>query len=260
MSHELHHFSMGIWVFILAYFSSVVGSFVGLSCVRQSAKTTGVEKIRWLVMASLAIGGVGIWLMHFLGMMGFAVPGSLVRYELWLTVLSAVLAIGATLFGLWLVDLPFAPSKPLLRAVPFLVGGLVMGVAVSLMHYSGMAAVRIQGTIDTDPLFIVASVIIGIVASIVALWLSGRSETVVARVLSAMILGLAVVALHYTGMAGVSATADPRAAVPEGLTALSLMFPGFVFGIVVLAVPSVMLLLTPPADDDYRERVVAYSE
>lgn len=256
MSHELHHFSMGMWVFFLAYVSSVVGSFVGLSCVRQAAReTTGRGRTKWLIMASLAIGGVGIWLMHFLGMMGFSVPGSIVRYDIGLTVLSAVLAIGATLFGLWLVTAPSTPTRPGLRTTPLLVGGVVMGLAVSSMHYSGMAAIRIQGIVHTEPLFIVVSVIIGIVASITALWLSSRAESVAARVMSAMILALAVVALHYTGMAGVSGTADATVPVPEGLTALSLMFPGFVFGIVVLAVPSVMLLLTPTAEDDYLEPV-----
>ncbi len=150
MSHELHHFTMGLWVFFLAYATSVVGSYVGLSCVRQSFKDDGKNaRIRWLAMASLAIGGVGIWLMHFIGMMGFAVPGSTIRYALAPTLFSVVLAVGATLFGLWIVDSRAGWKTRVPRGVPLAVGGLVMGLAVSFMHYSGMAAIRIRARSST---------------------------------------------------------------------------------------------------------------
>jgi NO-binding membrane sensor protein with MHYT domain len=258
MSHELHHFTMGMWVFFLAYGTSVVGSYVGLSCVRQSFKDDRKNaRIRWLAMASLAIGGVGIWLMHFIGMMGFAVPGSTIRYALAPTLFSVVLAVGATLFGLWIVDSRAGWKARVPRGVPLAVGGLVMGLAVSFMHYSGMAAIRIRGTIEHDQAFVVASVIIGIVASTAALWLAGVAERLVARAAAALIMGCAVVALHYTGMAGVNATVDASAPEPGGQTVLSLLFPAFVIGIAVLALPIVALLLAPNREDRRREAAVA---
>ncbi len=239
MSHELHHFTMGLWVFFLAYATSVVGSYVGLSCVRQSFKDDGKNaRMRWLATASLAIGGVGIWLMHFIGMMGFAVPGSTIRYAFAPTLFSVVLAIGATLFGLWIVDSRAEWKARVPRGIPLTVGGLVMGLAVSLMHYSGMAAIRIKGTIEHDQAFVIASIVIGVVASTAALWLAGVAERLPARAAAALIMGCAVVALHYTGMAGVKATIDPSAADPEGLTVLSVLFPAFVLGILVIALPS----------------------
>ncbi len=70
MSHEMHHFSMGTWVLFLAYATSVIGSYVGLSCVRQSANAKVGQRTGWIALAAVAIGGIGIWLMHFIGMMG----------------------------------------------------------------------------------------------------------------------------------------------------------------------------------------------
>lgn len=258
MSHELHHFTMGLWVFFLAYATSVVGSYVGLSCVRQSFKDDGKNaRMRWLATASLAIGGVGIWLMHFIGMMGFAVPGSAIRYAFAPTLFSVVLAIGATLFGLWIVDSRAEWKARVPRGIPLAVGGLVMGLAVSLMHYSGMAAIRIKGTIEHDQAFVIASIVIGVAASTAALWLAGVAERLLARAAAALIMGCAVVALHYTGMAGVKATIDPSAADPEGLTVLSVLFPAFVLGILVIALPIVALLLAPNREDLRREAAVA---
>ncbi|NMM92805.1 signal protein, partial [Rhodococcus sp. SRB_17] len=78
---EMHHFSMGLWLLGLAFVVSVVGSVVGLACTRQSTETTrGATRMLWLLMGALSIGGVGIWLMHFIAMLGFAVPGSPIRY------------------------------------------------------------------------------------------------------------------------------------------------------------------------------------
>ncbi|MFD6893726.1 MHYT domain-containing protein [Rhodococcus sp. NPDC060086] len=257
MSHELHHFTMGLWVLGLAYAVSVVGAYTGLSCAHQAARhPPGSTRRGWLLMASVAIGGVGIWLMHFMGMMGFDVPATLVRYDLELTVFSAVVAVAATLFGLWLVTLRTFAGRRLPRALTLSVGGLLMGLAVSLMHYSGMAAIRIQGTLTHTPMFVVASVIIGIVAATAALWLAGVAERHLTRIAGALIMGCAVVALHYTGMAGTQATVDPTAQAPEGLTVLSLLLPAYALGMIVLAVPIVALLLAPqPTEAHYDTKI-----
>ena len=235
MSHEMHHFSLGSWVLLLAYAVSVVGSFVGLSCVRQSVKAEPGRRTAWIALASVAIGGIGIWLMHFLGMMGFSVPGTVVRYDLALTLISVVLAVGATMVGLWIAgfgDTVFVKIPPMIR---LLVGGTIMGLAVSLMHYTGMAALGIQGTVEHETAYVAASVVVGLVAANAALWLGRISERIVVRIPAALVMGLAVVALHYTGMAGVRVAVDPSAPMPSGMTVLSLLFPALIIGIFVLA-------------------------
>lgn len=132
MSHEMHHFSMGTWVLFLAYATSVIGSYVGLSCVRQSANAKVGQRTGWIALAAVAIGGIGIWLMHFIGMMGFDVIGSPVRYDLPLTLFSVVLAVVATMVGLWIAGFG---GDTVLDKIPsvarLLIGGTIMGLAVS---------------------------------------------------------------------------------------------------------------------------------
>lgn len=258
MSHELHHFSMGMWVFVLAWLTSVIGSYVGLSCAhRANHAPTRALRMRWTVLASISIGSVGIWLMHFIGMMGFTVPGSSVRYGLAETLVSVVLAGGATWFGLSIVgnDAPWMANAP--QWIRLVVGGGVMGCAAAAMHYTGMAAVRVQGELVQDTTFVAASVAIGVAASLVALALSQRVASPLMRVPAALLMACAVVALHYTGMAGVSVIIDPAAPAPSGMTVMSLMFPGFIVGLGVLVVLVILLLAAPSDDDMLREFQIA---
>lgn len=260
MSHEMHHFSMGTWVLFLAYATSVIGSYVGLSCVRQSANAKVGQRTGWIALAAVAIGGIGIWLMHFIGMMGFDVIGSPVRYDLPLTLFSVVLAVVATMVGLWIAGFGDTVLDKIPSVARLLIGGTIMGLAVSLMHYTGMAALRIQGTVEHDTVFVVASVIIGLVAANAALWLGRVSEKFVVRIPAALVMGLAVVALHYTGMAGVEVTVDPTAPRPGGMTVLSLLFPAFILGILVLALSILVLGLTlSRADVELEESVARWS-
>lgn len=252
MAHELHHFSMGSWLFALAWIASAAGCYSGLTCFRHATRITGAgSRARWTFLASVAIGGVGIWLMHFIGMMGFAVPGSTVRYGLAATLLSVALAIGATWFGLWILQ---ADARPLRKWSPgerLGVGGIVMGLAVAGMHYTGMSAVRVQGELEQQTPYIAGSVLIGVVASLTALWLSRAAASVSARLAAAAVMACAVVALHYTGMAGVAVHISSAAPEPSGMTVMSLMFPGFIAGFVVLGV-IVLLLMVAPSNDDLR--------
>lgn len=242
MSHELHHFALGKWVLGLAYLTSITGSYVGFLCARQATRSRGSTGRAWLVMAAAAIGGVGIWLTHFIAMMGFAVPGTLIRYNPPLTVFSAVIAMAATGLGLRLMDLRVAPKRHS-RAFRAMVGGLVIGTAVSVMHYSGMAAIRIQGIVDHASSFVVASIITGIVAATIALWLTFHPTSSFARSAAAVVMGAAVAAVHYVGMAGTAATLSTHTPAPQGWTVMSLLLPAFVLGTLVLAVPLIALML-----------------
>lgn len=128
MNSHVHHFDMGLWLLFLAYIVSVTGSVVGLACTRCSAAASDErDRLRWLAMASIAIGGVAIWLMHFIAMLGFAIPNSVVRYHLGWTVASAVLSISAVFAGL----ITIGRTVDLRRLIA---GGVITGLAVALMH------------------------------------------------------------------------------------------------------------------------------
>lgn len=157
MNHQVHHFDMGLWLLFLAYIVSVTGSVVGLACTRCGATATnGRDRLRWLLMASIAIGGVGIWLMHFIAMLGFAIPNSMVRYHLGWTVASAVIAIAAVFVGLITIGRTFDLRR-------LLAGGVITGLAVATMHYTGMWAVQMQGTMTYDTTLVVLSFVIAVV-------------------------------------------------------------------------------------------------
>lgn len=251
MNHDVHHFDMGLWLLFLAYVVSVTGSVVGLACTRCSAAAPdGRERLRWLLMAAIAIGGVGIWLMHFIAMLGFAIPNGVVRYDLGWTVASAALSISAVFIGL--ITIGRSVNYPRLLA-----GGVITGCAVALMHYTGMWAMEIQGRIAYDTALVVASVVIAVVAATAALWFSLVLESPMLRFIAGLVMGLAVVGMHYTGMAAIRVTFDPTAPVPQGLEVFSFLFPVFVIGLLALVIPITAVMLAPDrrdADDEVAER------
>lgn len=236
--NNVQHFSMGLWLLFLAYAVSVVGSVVGLACTRAGAAATGRDRIRWLAMASLAIGGVGIWMMHFIAMLGFAIPNGVIRYHLGWTILSAVLGISAVFIGLLTIGRSVKPLR-------LLAGGVITGLAVALMHYTGMWAMQIQGRISWDRTLVVLSIVIAVVASAAALWFSLVLKSAVLRFAAGLVMGLAVVGMHYTGMAAIRVAVNPNAPMPQGFEVFSFLFPVFVIGLLALAVPITAIMLAP---------------
>ncbi|WP_067859193.1 MHYT domain-containing protein [Nocardia shimofusensis] len=239
-AHDVHHFEMGAWLMWLAYLVSVIGSFVGLAAARRSltARTEG-QRQGWLAMSAVAIGGVAIWLMHFIAMLGFAVPGVPLRYDMTWTAGSAILAIVAVYIGLNVVGTSIVPAR-------LLAGGLITGLAVNAMHYAGMSAIRFQGEIRYDARLVVLSILIAVVAATVALLFTVILDSPVLRLLGGLIMGVAVVGMHYTGMAAVSVTVDQTFASPDGVEVFSFLFPVFVLGLLGLAVPITILLISDP--------------
>ncbi|WP_413467734.1 MHYT domain-containing protein [Mycobacterium sp. RTGN3] len=237
MNHEMHHFDMGLWLLFLAYIVSVTGSVVGLACTRLSAAASDERtRLRWLAMASIAIGGVAIWLMHFIAMLGFAIPNSAVRYNLGWTVASAALSISAVFVGLITIGRTLDVRR-------LIAGGVITGLAVALMHYTGMWAMQIQGEITYDKGLVALSIVIAVVAATAALWFTLVLESPVLRFVAGLVMGVAVVGMHYTGMAAVRVTVDPAAPVPGGPEVFSFLFPVFVIGLLALAVPITAVML-----------------
>jgi NO-binding membrane sensor protein with MHYT domain len=228
-----------------AYLVSVVGSVVGLACTLQARRVReSRSRVGWLMLAALSIGGVGIWLMHFIAMLGFDTPGNPVRYDIGRTALSAVLSISAVFLGLLVfgVRAKFAMWR-------LLVAGLITGLAVNLMHYTGMWAVRIQGTISYDATAVWLSIAIAVVAATAALWFTVLVDNVWLRIVAALVMGLAVTGMHYMGMAAVQVNLDASVPAPEGAEVFSFLFPVFVFGVIALAVPIYAVLMASTWQD-----------
>ena len=233
-----HHFAMGTWLLFFAYLVSVVGCVIGLACTLQARRGVGTPRLGWLAAAAVAIGGVGIWLMHFIAMLGFDTPGTPVRYDIGRTALSAALSITAVFLGL--VVFGVRTRFSLWR---LLLGGLIMGLAVNLMHYTGMWAVQIQGTITYNDALVWLSIAIAVVAATVALWFTVLFDSIALRLMAGAVMGIAVTAMHYTGMAAVEVHIDTAAAPPSGVEVFTFLFPVFVLAVLALAVPIYAVLM-----------------
>jgi NO-binding membrane sensor protein with MHYT domain len=231
MNMDMQQMSMGVWTLVLAAVTSFAGSLIGLACAARAHQHRGHRvALVWTACAAVAIGGVAIWLMHFIAMYGFAVNGSPVRYSVWLTVVSAAVSVGVVGLGLSLVTLRRVSTPRLLCA------GALTGIGVAFMHYLGMAAVRFQGDIGYDPLLVALSLVIAVVAATAALWFTIVVRATLARLGAGAVMAVAVTGMHYTGMAAVHVVMIPSQSVPAAVDGFDLVFPVFLAsGLIVAA-------------------------
>jgi NO-binding membrane sensor protein with MHYT domain len=242
---------------LLAYGLSVLGSLLGLISTRRArVATTGGQRARWLGIAAFAIGGTGIWVMHFMAMIGFTVDDSTVSYDPAITGASFLTAVIVVGIGLFVVGY----GRP--RWWKVIIAGGFTGVGVAGMHYTGMAAMRVAGTIDYDQKLFDASVAIAVVAATVALWFTVNVRRPVLIVLAAAIMGVAVSGMHYTGMAALRVQESGIAPKPGGVTPLTFLVPIFVFVIIVLVILAYAMMANPQGvntvtEDSFDARLAA---
>ena len=216
----------------LSYLISVLGSYTALQLAIAIPQARGrMAALGWVAGAAVALGGGAIWSMHFIAM-NAADMGMPVSYDATLTLASLVMGIVASGIGLYVVGRGEGSTMKLLLS------GVVTGLGVALMHYTGMAAMIMPAKIDYDPTLFYASLGIAVVAAAVALWLAFNLRGNLQRFGSAIVMGVAVCGMHYTGMYAVkmSPTTEPVAA-----TGISL--PPATMGQSVFAVSAVVLVL-----------------
>ena len=241
---DINHFEYGWITPALSYALSVLGSILGLICAgRIRTASSAGQRAWWGTLAAWALGGTAIWTMHFMAMLGFAVSGSRIRYDVPVTVASALLAVAAVGIGLAIV------GTGRLSTVRVLAGGLFTGAGVAAMHYTGMAAMRLNGQLGYDHTRVALSVLIAVVAATVALWLAMTVRRGVAIFASALVMGVAVNGMHFTGMSALSVHLHEQRGELTGAEVGSLLVPIVllvVFGVVGL----VYALLAAPTDED----------
>ncbi|MDT7817675.1 MAG: hypothetical protein QOJ42_7591, partial [Acidobacteriaceae bacterium] len=157
----------------------------------------------WLTGGSLAMG-LGIWSMHYIGMLAFRLPIPVV-YD-WPTVLLSLLAaVLASASALFVVS---RKKMGLLRAA---IGSIFMGGGIAAMHYVGMAAMRLSAMCQWSPALVALSVVLAVGISFVALLLTfyfrgDLSAWSWLKIASAIVMGAAIPIMHYTGMAAATFT------------------------------------------------------
>ena len=223
----MHHDHGGVFL-LLSYTVAVLAAWTALDLFQRIRGREGRDQTPWLAAAAVAMGG-GIWAMHFIAMLGFD-PGAPVRYDPGLTVLSFLLAVAGTAAAF------FAASQTRLGAVRIPVAGTVMGMAIALMHYVGMTAMRTAAAVGWRADLVFVSIVIAVAASIAALWASRRETSTGWRLAAAAILGLAVVGMHYTGMAALELA-------PVGVAMDDSGAPPLAIAVSIAAVTAVILFI-----------------
>jgi NO-binding membrane sensor protein with MHYT domain len=242
----VNHFTYGPLTPLLAYVMSCIGSMLGLRLTAQAHASRGASRIRWLIGAAISIGGTGIWVMHFVGMMGFQVEGTQIKYDVPLTVASAVVAIVVVGTGLFLVSYGGG------RLLALLGGGLLTGLGVASMHYLGMYAMNMSAHVSYDRKVVAASVAIAVIAATVALWFTMRVKRPIWIAGAALVMGVAVSGMHYTGMYAMLVTVDAEPSAVPGADALDFLVP-LMTVISLITLTMLLMVILSPSEEELHE-------
>ena len=213
---------------------AILASYTALDMAGRINSIHHKGSLAWLAGGAVAMG-TGIWSMHFIGMLAFRLPIAL-GYDIQITLGSLLIAILASGFALWRVSQKQLPAKQLASSAVF------MGLAIAAMHYTGMYAMRMRPGIDYDPLLFAASIVIAVAASGAALWIAFKLRKDIphvrlARAGAAIVMGVAVVGMHYTGMAAAGFPAGSVCmAASDGVS------PGWLAIVIIVATLAVLAI------------------
>ena len=188
---------------ILAGLVCLIASMTGLTLFKRAQATADRARFSWVLGAGAATG-CGIWATHFIAMLAYG-PSVSVAFNVAITALSLAVAIAVTGLGFGIA----VYGRTRLRAP---VGGAVIGGGVASMHYLGMAALEMPGYIKWSLDLVVASIVLGMLFGMAAMWMAERREKISALVVAALLLTLAIVSHHFTAMGAVQIIADPTRA------------------------------------------------
>jgi PAS domain S-box-containing protein len=185
----------------LSLMIAIFASFMAFNVATQAATSTNkFRKYALLSAGSIAMGG-GIWAMHFLGMLAFELCTA-VSYNLGITIVSALPGIASAWVALYLM------TKPTISFTEIVTGGVLVGSGIGTMHYSGMAAMEMAPLLRYSPSLFILSIVVAVSLAMLALWIKFGLSAVNSKTssvgrdafISSVVMGLAIAAMHYTGM------------------------------------------------------------
>lgn len=243
-----NNFTYGLLTPALSYGLSCMGSFLGLRCASRAMASAGHVRLRWLLLSALSIGAIGVWVTHFIAMLGYTIPGQAIRYSVGLTVAGMLVAVAVVSGGLLIAGFAARTWRNLVEA------GVFTGAGLAGMLYIGIAAVRTQARISYDAAEIVLSVSIAILAAIAVLWAT-RVRGRLATLGAALVVGAAMSAVHYAAMAAIQpyppGPGAGLAATGGGATAESFLLP-LIVGITIVAFVVTATLILSPTEQEMR--------
>ncbi len=222
---------------------AIMASYTALELAgRVSDRHAPKRAWAWLAGGAVSMG-IGIWSMHFIGMLAFHLPVPL-AYDASITLLSMAIAILVSGVALFVVKRP-APTPG-----NFALGAALMGAGICAMHYTGMYAMRMSPPIVYDTALFAASIGIAMGASLAALWLAFKLRhkqsrlAVLAKLASAGVMGFAIVGMHYTGMAAAQFSPDTLCLAVDSTGGMSNTALADIIGVATFGLLSVTVVIS----------------
>jgi diguanylate cyclase len=244
------------WLVVISLATSIVASYAAFSFAERVADSTGARYWFWLVGGSSAMG-LGIWSMHYLGMLAVELPVE-VTYHLPTVTLSLLMAIAASTVALATV------SQKKLSLLQVIRGGVLMGGAIGAMHYTGMAAMRSTAMHHYNHSGVALSLAVAVVFSCMALWISfsarsDHEQREWPRIGGAILMGSGIAAMHYTAMRAVTFVPGEMLVSPVGTVRVSTL--GVLAVVLTTALVLIGSLMTAILDQrTYRVLQVAHDQ
>jgi NO-binding membrane sensor protein with MHYT domain len=241
-----NNFTYGLVTPVLGYLMSCLGAFLGLGCVSRALAASAASRARWLVLGAVSFGTTGIWVMHFIAMLGYTIPGQIIRYSVPITILSMVIAVVSVGAGLFLAG--FGNGRP----GRLVAAGVIIGGGTAAVHFVDMAGMRMPADMDASLWPLLLSVLLVVTGAIVLVWVLPRLSGGWPALGAALIVGGVVTVAHYTSMAATHVHAPATDAMgiamsTGGATAVGFLLP-LIIGISIVAfILTPVLALSPTA-------------
>ncbi len=221
----------------ISFALAFIGSLIALMVTGHIRNKDGSVKLSAALTAGVALGGIGVWSMHFMGMLALKLNVSS-SYGIVESIVSLIAAIACTAAALIIVSK--GPKDPL----RILGGGLLLGSGVGCMHYLGMYGMKIGGYINWDVTIVAVSLLIAVVAATAALWLAFNTPSMGSRIAASLVMAVAVCAMHYTGMGAAEfvCTTPDRYATVQGWGLLNSMGLGSMVAVCAFAMAALIAL------------------
>lgn len=240
-----------LWLVLLAAALCLVGSWATMRVFRRAAGTTGLQRAGWQFL-TMAAAGSTIWCTHFIAMLAYD-PGASIGFDPSLTVVSLLIAMIGSAVGFVVAT---GGAAPVLRFL----GGALVGMAIVAMHYTGMLAYRVEGTVDWNMPFLVASVVLAVLMATPVPHFAIRQDASAHQRFAAGLFALATITLHFTGMAAFSVTpaeVSGQFSNPEALQALAYGIAAVATVIVSAGLVSYLIDDSTRAESDLRLQAMA---
>jgi NO-binding membrane sensor protein with MHYT domain len=249
---NVRSFADGPLIPLLSYVASFVGVFLGLRCATRARACQAAPRGRWLLLAAVAIGSTGIWAMDFLALLGFSVVGETTRYNVLIALASLLVAVVAAGAALLIIDVDRGENSAL-PVGGLIVSGLLLGTGLTVAHYLTMAAMRMPGRLSYDPLLVMLSFVIAVLAATGILLGATRLRGAWLALGASLGLGALLCGMHYTAMAAVhmfpaSGPAGLIVGGAGGATASSFLLPVILSVSIVAFLVCASIALSPTED------------